>query len=161
MGQISTAILMLINIPPILSYVRSEYLYEDMVGKPAFQDATVFALSSRPNMPLCFQAMIDNNSLFSNVPVAALTNRREAVKLAEDACIYQVFPDDNVSVVVLEYLTTLDNCRVYNKDGTYWQDGQYVFTVEWELLGEQLHLIELEDGNYVFWGNGGLEWGNQ
>lgn len=150
---------MLTNIHPFLSYVRSEFLYDSMDGKPYFQDATVFAISCRQNETLKFQIIIGDGKIFSEVSVAALTNDREAVKLTDEQCNYASFPDDKVSVIVLEYLTKLGKCKIINKDGSFWQNGQYIFTVEWENVIGQLHLIELEDSNYIFWGNDGLEWG--
>lgn len=150
---------MITNINPFLSYIRTEHIYDDMDGKPYFQDATAFAIFAKSNETLKFVVMIDGTRLVSNVSAAALTNDRQAVKLTDEACSYTVFPDDKVSVVVLEYLSTLNNCKVNNKDGTHWQNGQYVFTAEWDNIGEQLHLIAMEDGNYIFWGNEGLRWG--
>src|SRR5271165_3760989 len=150
---------MLINIPPFLSYVRSEFIYDNMDGQPYFQDATAFAISSQPNETLKFQILVGEGRIHT-VSIAGLTNSKEAVKLSDEGCSYSLFNDDNddrVSVIVLEYLAGLGACKVNNKNGSYWQDGQYVFTVE--NLKQQLHLIELQDGNYVFWGNEGLVWG--
>jgi hypothetical protein len=130
-----------------------------MTGQQYFQDATAFAISSRPNETLKFQILVGEGRIHSEVSVAALTNSKEAVKLSDEGCSYSVFSDDKVSVIVLEYLAGLGTCIVNNKDGSHWQNGQYVLTVEWENLKQQLHLIELDDGNYVFWGNEGLVWG--
>jgi len=148
---------MLINIPPFLSYIRSEFIHDDMTGQPYFQDATAFAISVRSNETLKFQILVGEGRIHSEVSVAGLTNSKEAVKLSDEGCSYSVFADDKINVVILEYLSTL-GCKVNYKDGAFWQNGQYVLTVEWENLKEQLHLIELEDGNYVFWGNEGLTW---
>ena len=150
---------MLINIPPFLSYVRSEFIYDDMTGHQYFQDATAFAISARSNETLKFQILVGEGRIHSEVSVAALTNSKEAVKLSDESCSYSVFADDEVSLMRFEYLSGLGPCIVNNKDGSFWQNGQYIFSVEWENLKQQLHLIELEDGNYVFWGNEGLVWG--
>jgi hypothetical protein len=150
---------MLINIQPFVCYVRSEFIFDDMNGQPYFQDGTAFAISAKSNETLKFQIMVGEGRIHPEVSVAALTSRQEAVKLIDDACSYTVFPDDKVSIVVLDYLSTLDTCGVLNKDGSFWQNGQYLFTVEWDNLKKQLHLIGLDDGNYVFWGNEGLVWG--
>jgi hypothetical protein len=130
-----------------------------MTGHQYFQDATAFAISARSNETLKFQILVGEGRIHSEVSVAGLTNSREAVILTDESCSYSVFNDDKVSVIVLEYLVGLNGCVVNNKDGTFWQNGQYVLTIEWENLKQQLHLIELENGNYVFWGNEGLVWG--
>jgi hypothetical protein len=150
---------MLLNLPSfILTHVRTECIYNDTTNKPAFEDALVLAVHCRANETLAFQIIVNNEKLFANVPACALTNSQNAVKLAEQDAVWSIFSDEHASICVLEGLKVANPCVVLNKDGSVWQNGSYVFTVEWERLKEQLHLIELEDGNYVFWGNEGLRW---
>lgn len=148
-----------ISIPPFLTYVRSEYLYDLKEGFGYFGEGTVFAISSYPDSPLTFQVMVDNTTLFSNVPVFALTNSKTAVKLSEDESVFFNCPDEDVAVSQYEYLISINDCCVWKRDDTFWQKGSYLLTIDWWKSKKSLHLIELEDGNYILWPNEKITWG--
>ena len=152
---------MLIELPTaILTNVRNDRIYDDTAGKPAFSDALILGVHSRTNEPLRLQLLVDNTQIFANVPVSALTNRTDAVKLTEPECVHGVFGDEKISIAIVDWLTKISPCQVLNRDGSVWRTGNYVLTVEWEKIEAQLHLIELDDGNYCFWGNEDLRWGS-
>jgi hypothetical protein len=143
------------DIQPFISYVRSKNLYNEEV----FSDATVFAVSSCVGEYIKLDIMSDNK-VYPRVPICMLINDRVAPVLTEADCVYDICPDGNIYVNVREYLAELSNCTIYKKDGSFWQQGMYIFTVEWENK-LQLHFIELNDGNYCFWGNDGMSWENK
>jgi hypothetical protein len=149
------------DIVPFLTYVRSEYLYSLKEGFGYFSPATVFAVSSCANETLKMQLIADDKVMFPHVPVCALANSKTAPKLTEEECVYAVCPDDVVLATQYEYLTTVESCGVWKKDSTFWQRGIYLFTVEWPKTKHQLHFIELEDGNYIFWANEKITWGDE
>jgi len=147
------------DIPAFLTYVRSEYLYSLKEGFGYFAPATVFAISSHAHETLKLHLIVDDKLMFSNIPLCALANSKTAPKLEEDECIYDLCPDDVAVVIQYEYLMALENCAVWKKDGSLWQKGIYLFSVEWPKLKHQLHFIELEDGNYTLWSNERITWG--
>lgn len=147
------------DIPPFLAYVRSEYLYSLEEGFGYFTPATVFAVSSYPNETLKLQLIADDKVMFPNVPVCALANSRTAPKIEEEDCVFDVCPDENITIAQYDYLTTVEHCALWKKDGSFWQKGIYLFSVEWPKTKSQFHFIELEDGNYSFWSNERMTWG--
>lgn len=149
------------DIPPFLTYVRSEYLYSLKEGFGYFAPATVFAISSYTNETLKLHLLVDDKVMFTNVPVCALANSKTAPKFDENDCIFDVCPDDIINVIRYEYLAAVESCGVWNKDSSFWQKGSYLFSVEWPKLKHQLHFLELEDGNYTLWSNERITWGEE
>lgn len=147
------------DIRPFLTYVRSEFLYSLKEGFGYFTPATVFSVSSYAGDTLKFQVIADDQILFPNVPVCALSNSKSAPKLLEEDCIYGPCPDDDIVVIQHEYLLAVGDCGVWNRDSSFMQKGTYMFTVEWTKVKQQYHLIELEDGNYILWSNEKITWG--
>lgn len=152
----------MIDIHPFRTYVRSEYLYSLEEGFGYFTSATVFAISSYPNETLKLQLITDDSKiLFNNVPVSALANDRAATRLDEEGCVFSACPDEHAIMVQYEYLSGIEHCGVWKKDGTFWQKAMYLFTIEWPNSKQQLHFLELEDGNYALWSNERLTWGEE
>jgi len=89
--------------------------------------------------------------------ISAIANSKIAPKIEEVDCVYSVCPSDDITINQYEYLSTLAACDVWKRDNTFWQSGSYMFTVEWSNKFS-LHLIELEDGNYIFWPSDKLTW---
>lgn len=150
-----------VSIPPFLTYVRSEYLYSLKEGYGYFTPATVFAISGNAADSLKFQIITENNILFKEIPVCALSNDRTAPKLSEEECVATNCPDNELFVVEYDYLSTLRICGIWKKNFTFWQKGSYIFTIEWPKNKLSLHLIELNDGNYVLWNNENITWGEE
>jgi hypothetical protein len=151
---------MILNIIPFLTYVRSEYLYKLTEGHGYSSPATVFAISLSPNETIKLNILADDTTMFSNIPVCALMNSKAAREVPEDAAVFDVCPDGSAEVIQYEYLTAVEHCGVWKKDRSFWQKGVYLFSVEWQNK-EQSHFIELEDGNYVFWNNRHITWGEE
>ena len=149
------------NISPFLTYVRSEYLYDLKEGFGYFTPATVFAISSCANEQLKMQLIANDKTMFSHVPVCALANSKAAPKLPDEECVFDVCSDNAATTTQYDYLIAIEHCGVWKKDGSFWQKGIYLFTVEWQKTKQQLHFIELEDGNYIFWANERITWGDE
>lgn len=145
---------MLYDIAPFLTYIRFEQLYALRV-----LPATVFAISICKGETLKFQAIVDDKTLFSNVQLSSLVNDKMSQILKEEDSIYFPCPEDNANILQHEYLSVIEHCGVWKKDNTFWSKGIYVFTIEWQISKQQLHLLELEDGNYVFWPDEKITWG--
>lgn len=145
------------DIPPFLTYVRSEYLYSLKEGFGYFTPATVFAISSRPNETLKFQILADDKTHFGDIPVCALANSKSAPKISEEECVFAPCPEEKFIVNQYEFLASIGICGVWKRDGSFWQSGTYMFSVEWENKFV-LHLVELEDGNYILWPSDKLTW---
>jgi hypothetical protein len=148
-----------VDIPAFLTYCRSEYLYSLTEGFGYFTPITVFAISSCPGETIKFHIMADDTVMFSNIPVSALANNKAAPKIIEEDCVCSLCPSENIVVNQYEYLANIEHCAVWENDGPLWRKGIYVFTVEWVDAKTQCHLIELEDGNYVFWPSERITWG--
>jgi hypothetical protein len=148
------------DIPPFLTYARSEFLYELREGFGYFTPITVFAITSVANEPIRFQIMADDKVHIKDVPIHALANSKAAPKVDEADCIWAHCPDNEVDVVQYEYLTTVMACGVWKRDNSLWQTGNYVLTLEWVKAKATMHLIELDDGNYVLWAPEYITWGD-
>jgi hypothetical protein len=149
------------DIPPFLTYARSEFLYELREGFGYFTPITVFAVSSLVNEPIRFQIMADDKVHVKNIPIHALSNSKTAPKIEEVDCLWASCPDNEVDVIQYEYMATVGICGVWKKDGAFWQTGNYVLTLEWIKTKTTMHLIELNDGNYVLWAPEHLTWGEE
>lgn len=148
---------MISDIRPFLTYVRSEYLYNLKQGFGYFSPATVFAVSSYANEPLLLHIMVDDTTVFNNIPISAIANSKTAPKI--DYSNYDLCPDDTISIHYYEFLSTIENCSVWGDDNSFIQKGLYLFSIEWPNAKKIQHLIELEDGNYVLWPNEKITWG--
>lgn len=146
------------DITPFLTYARAEYLYSSNESAHYFTPATVFAISSYPNQSLKFQILADDKVMMNNIPICALANSKDAPRITEEECVYYVCPNEYVVMNKYEYLAALGECGVWKKDNAFWQKGMYMFSVEWPNTKIVLHLIELEDGNYILWPNEKLTW---
>lgn len=147
-----------VDIAVFLTYVRSEFLYEHREGQGYFSDAAPFAISSITNEFLKFHIVSEHTSFF-NVPINAITNSKTAPILQEDVVSFFPCPDDQIETIQYEHLTNIGHCGIWKKDDSFWQLGNYVLTIEWTRAKQNLHLIELEDGNYVAWGSSHITWG--
>jgi hypothetical protein len=149
---------MTLNIPVFLTYCRSEYLFRHTEGEGYSTPATVFAISLTPNETIKLNILADDTTMFSNIPVCALMNSKAAREVPEDACVFDVCPEGSADIIQYEYLSAVEHCGVWKKDRSFWQKGAYLFSVEWENK-LQYHFVELADGNYVFWDNAYITWG--
>jgi hypothetical protein len=146
------------DIVPFLTYIRSEYIFCKPDGYPYFSDATVFAISLVPNETLKFSILANDTTMFNNISINALSNNKEAPKLSEADCVFENCPDEYVSIIQYEHLSNIDTCGVWKKDKSFWQAGNYIFTIEWNKAKKSLQFIELNDGNYIVWANEFLTW---
>lgn len=147
---------MLYDIPIFLTYVRSEYLFELKQGQGYYTPATVFAISICSGETIKFQILTDDRTLFSNIPVSALANDKVAPKYQEEQ---YVCTDDIANIIQHEYLTAIEHCAVWKQDNSFWQKAIYILTIEFPKTKQQLHLLEMEDGNYTFAPNENITWG--
>lgn len=151
---------MLIDLQPFLTYIRAEYLNSSPnIG--SFQEGAVFALSTVAGQDPSFNIMVNETSVFSNIPASALSNSRPAPKFEENDYSFNHCPEDNAQVITLDYLTNINACNVWKRNKSYWQKGNYLFTLDFPNAREQLQLLELEDGNYIFWDNSLITWGEE
>lgn len=149
------------DIPTFLAYARSEYLYSLKEGFGYFTPVAVFAVSSHANESLKISLMADDITMFSNVSINSLSNSKTAPKLEEDDCVFEPCSDDNISITSYDYLSSIETCGIWKKDGGFWQHGIYLFTIEWDKTKQQLHFLEAEDGNYILWANTNITWGDE
>jgi hypothetical protein len=150
---------MLIDIQPFLTYIRAEYLNPSPNNVGHFQEGAVFAISTVAGQAPSFNIMVNETSVFSNISAAALSNSRPSQKFDDDDYNFYNCPESDASVVHLDYLTNINSCAVWRRDKGFWQKGNYLFTLDFPNANQQLQLIELEDGNYIFWDNSLITWG--
>jgi hypothetical protein len=137
-----------VDIDAFLTYARA--------SEPGFfASATVFALSSTKGEYISAQILVENQTLVGNIPISTLTNNKETIKF--DDCVYCICPSDNFIINCYEHLNSISICSILNSDGNFMQHGTYILTCEWENK-LQLHFIELENGNYIFWPNDKIIW---
>lgn len=151
----------LIDLQPFLTYIRAEYLSQAQNNAGSFQEGAVFAISTVANQNPSFNVMVNEVSVFSNIPVAALSNSRPSPNFDDNDYNFSHCPESEASVAHLDYLTNINSCAVWKRNKSYWQKGSYLFTLDFPNANQQLQLIELEDGNYIFWDNSLITWGEE
>jgi hypothetical protein len=149
------------DIPPFLTYVRSEFLYDLKTGFGYFVPATIFSISIYKDEYIRFNLLADDQTLFNNIPINAFSNSKTAPKLSEDDCNFSSCIEPDCVLNQYEFLAAQENCKVWNKDNAFWQNGIYILTVEFPISKSQLHLIELEDGNYISWSSKNITWAEE
>jgi hypothetical protein len=152
---------MLIDIQPFLTYIRAEYLNSSQNNIGHFQEAAIFAISTVAGQDPSFNVMVNEVSVFSNIPASALSNSRPAPKFEENDYSFNHCPENESSVIHLDYLTNVNSCAVWKRNKSFWQKGNYLFTLDFPNANQQLQLIELEDGNYIFWDNSLITWSEE
>jgi hypothetical protein len=140
-----------LDIPPFLTYVRSEYLFDHKEGDSYFSPATVFSISISKDEYPTFQVIINDTTLFSNIPISAFANSKGVRPLEESNYIYFHAPNENVIACTHDYLSSIEDCFVWQRNAERFQAAKYILTIDWYLENKQLHLLELEDGNYILW----------
>lgn len=135
-----------ISIPFFKAKVRREYLHNLEEGFGEFEDCYVFAITSILNRPLLFHVHTESGAVFSKLPIQSLCRIPCAVPE------YQVWNalGNSIHAVTLAYLK---DYWVKTKFG----EGRYMFSLDFFDGGfsedpEQqkiLHMIELQDGNYL------------
>lgn len=140
-----------LNIQPFLTYVRSEFLFDHKEGESYFSPATVFSISISTDEYPTFQVIINDTSLFSNIPISAFANSKGVRPLEEQDYIYSQAPSINVIACVYEYISSIEDCFVWKRNYEKFQAAKYILTLDWYVEKQQLHLLELEDGNYILW----------
>lgn len=147
-----------VDIPPFLSYIRADYLHSHTEGQGYFSDATPFAIVSTVGEYLKFH-IVSVHTTFFNIPVNAITNSKTSPILSEDDASFLTCPSDDVETIQYDHLTNVSHCGVWKQDGSFWQLGSYVLSIEWPRVKVNVHLIELEDGNYIVWDGDFITWG--
>jgi len=103
--------------------------------------------------------MVNDATIFSNIPICALVNDKKAPILSEEECIFDKCSDDNAQVISHEYITSIGVCHSWKKNTDYDQPAIYLSTIHFPKTNQQMHLLELEDGNYVFAPDTHITWG--
>lgn len=125
--------------------VRKEYLYNLESGFDEFIPAKLLAISSYPGHVPTFKVLVKDKYIFSYLPIQALASKEVEPMALKDANYFNC-PSETLSI---SYFYSLGPCRVFNKDGSYLDDGIVVCTLDWYRDNELGHVVKLENGNYV------------
>jgi hypothetical protein len=138
------------NIRPLNLLVREKYLYNMDIEKKDLVNCTVIGLSSYPGHTLTVTILVKGKFLYSYVPLIALAWFPSFAENDLNKAIYKNCPSSELTVT---YYDALKDCTIYNKDGSYFTNGQYILTLDWYNDNEQFHLIKINDGNFVLYPN--------
>lgn len=131
---------------PIL--VRKEFLHNMESGHGEFLPIRLFAISSYPGHVPTFQGFVEDRYIFSYLPIHALAWKEVAPLTFEES---NYFNCPSGKIVVHSFLSIQYRpCQVFNKGGSYLDDGLVAATVEWYEDNELCHLVQLRDGNLVW-----------
>jgi len=136
-------------IPPQFVSVDARFLH-DMDERYAGEVArgTAFAVSSYPGDALTMQVLLEDGSLFSYLPLHALSHRQvREPRLELSDLVYRNCPGAHIAVSVHPYLEGALSCYFRKRD--VWLGGSYVCTIDWPADNEQFHLCALENGQYA------------
>lgn len=134
------------NKQPIL--VRKEFLHNMENGHGEFLPIRLFAVSSYPGHVPTFQGLVEDKYIFSYLPIHALAWKEVPPLTFEEANYFNCPSGKTVfnNFLSLQYY----RCQVFNRGGSYLDDGIVAGTVEWYEDNELCHLVQLRGGNLVW-----------
>ncbi len=145
----------------IPTYVRQSFLYDgDQAYSNTFSKANIICISSYVDHALTVQVVLDDGSLFSYIPLHALsqTPKTPSKPLGLEDLVYKNCPGEDI--VVTTY-PALANLQAYFKKKNQWHSGRYITSIDWPAENEQFHFIALENGQYAALPNHKVLFGDQ
>jgi hypothetical protein len=153
-----------VNIPHFYCLLRKEHLYGGLDHAGEFEKVCIFAAQSNSGKALLFNAMLDNGTIRSRVPVHMLCSSESSTKMPLDFLQLWDCYSENICVIEYDYLSEM-RCKVVFKDGSScW--GSYVMTFDWfknpfsdePTQYKCLHMISLDNGCYALQPNNRIYW---
>jgi hypothetical protein len=136
------------NAPAFSVDIEKQFLY-DMDERYAgqAQRGTVFGISSYPGEALTLQVLLDDGSMFSYIPLHAISSKPVRQPLELSDLVYKNCPGPGIEITAYDHLKGEVSAYFRKKD--LWLGGRYLFTIDWYEDNEQFHMIELENGQYA------------
>jgi hypothetical protein len=147
-----------VQIPPIHTHVRAEYLYNmDPAHVGQWRRCVAFTVSSYVGNAPTFQILLEDGAVFSYVPPSALgDNVTDPLELAD-----LVYHDcKSVEIAVQAFDALRGPVLAYFKRRDEWRPGSYLFTIDWYAGNEMLHCVALANGQYALLPSHKLKFGD-
>lgn len=152
------------NIPPIETFVRSNFLQNRVHFDPAidtYLPVLIFGVASIPHRVPLFHFLMEDEGLWFRMPIHAFCH----IPCAQEELYNLVLWDSFSSYISVTQFDFLMNKRMrYIDRNKQWQEGVYMFTLDWsqedrniadlgfsEAPGQHKcgHVIQLDSGNYA------------
>lgn len=131
---------------PKTCYIKESTLYKNESKK--LLKAKIVSIQAYKNFDLCFQILIDDKFLYSNISVYDIVHINDIVYFQNMVALpYIKCVDHRIDVYTIEYLTGRE--VNYFVDGARYQ-GVYLTSIDFYEDNEQLHLIKANNGTFVF-----------
>ncbi len=141
-----------ISISPIPCFVKHEFLY-DWVKQAKmnwFLACSIIGISSYLDQPITFHILIEWAYIYSDIPIHALQRKKNIKEqsLLSDQDLW--YKNCQTTEIDLFYLTVLQNKKItlYFPRQNIWNKWRYLFSCDFYLWNELVHLIKLE--NWLF-----------
>ena len=141
------------EIPPLRAWLRAEYLHDlDPLHAGGYVPCHIFSVSSYVGHLPTLQVLLDDGGVFSYLPPQAfrlLPPADAAAPAAEPAdLVYHACPLHEFSVH--RYAALAGPVQAYLRRTARWLRGRYLFTMEWHLGNDLLHVVALESAQLAF-----------
>lgn len=146
-------------ITPIKTKVLEKYLYDMDESKTGLIKCKVIGVSAYIGVSLTLHILLDDGSVFSNIPIFALRNNEITSQIVGNSELaFCNCPDDMIDVFEIEHFKTLKpSCR-FNKSSIWVKECTYHFTVDFYEDNELLHFMSLNNGEMAWLPNHKINW---
>lgn len=144
-----------VSIPPFKAKLQRKYLYDGDEAMTGLVDVTVIGIASYEKQPIVFHCLVDNQFLYSDLPITALTHTGEI----DPSFTLKMLSHCLCATLVMEVFSLgFGRASVYFKDKDAWIGGSYMFSVDFTTGNELLHLMRLDNGLFAFVPNHKVNW---
>jgi len=140
-----------ISIDPISCKILDKYLYQDNNLK-TFSNCKIIGVSSYLNQTLTFHALIDNGSIYSDLPIIAFFKSyvNNDFKL-EDVSNFNC---KTLDIDIFNFNILLEkNINVFIQNKKQWYVGKYLLSIDFYSGNELFHLIEINNNTFGLFPN--------
>ncbi len=146
------------TITTIKTKVIEKYLYDMDESKNGLVQCSIVGVSAYKGMSLSLHVLIDDGSIFSNIPIFALRNRDCISAVKDEELAYRNCPDDSIDVFEISRFKTLNPSCYFPKSGLWMKNCTYNFSVDFYEDNELLHFITMDDGKMAWLPNHKVNW---
>lgn len=135
-----------VDVPSIECSVAAEYLYDmDVSYTGKFVPCKIFSASSYVGHELTFQALIENQYVFSYLPARAFRfSYVDGDPVTGSELVYAVAPSGRI--VVNCHAELCKHVQCFFRTSGSWRAGRYLFTIDWIDDNQLLHALALDTG---------------
>ena len=144
------------NLPPIMVYVRNEFLFGQKKGFGEFTVGHLVSVRSLQNQCFQFSVLLGNGALFTGLPAHALAFKQEAPKRPLNESQMWDSISSSIDIIQLELLLYMPaTIKLFSGELV---KGEYLFTIDavgtndlsrHPIHWKQMHCFKTEEGNLL------------